>query len=333
MATQQKQFRGWKDELQHYINKNNMYRDNGKVASGKTQEERAKFLFVFFHDLRNNGFAVDPHNLKTKHIEFITKYWITDTDYQGKPKKILSPASIQNYLSMLRLFCRWIGKNGMIGDTKNYYDDPKFYQRSYAAIADKSVEITPEILGQIRAEYEPVYYQLMAIVAFGLRKKESLFIRPHIHFSGENLFVVDGAKNGKERIIPIETDEQRWVAERLKQYVGVSSISLMEQKLNPKQAYAKQKNICYKYGIKTHGIRAKYILDFMVSEGLIPLIRGGEVGQLPKEQEMEIRLKASARLGHNRVSITTAYSGAFTETGKRRAEKANARKEDGKNEE
>ncbi len=62
----------------------------------------------------------------------------------------------------------------------------------------------------------------------------------------------------------------------------------------------------------------------MLNRGLTPLIVGGEMGALPKDQEMEIRLQASQRLGHNRVGITTAYSGAFTEVGKYRAEKANS---------
>jgi hypothetical protein len=76
-------------------------------------------------------------------------------------------------------------------------------------------------------------------------------------------------------------------------------------------------------GVTPHGNRCGYAINFMLSRGLTPLIVGGEIGVLPKEQELEIRLQTAQRLGHNRVGITTAYSGAFTQAGKSRADRAN----------
>lgn len=56
----QKIFTGWKDLLQALIDANNHLRYDGKVASGKTREERAKYLFKFFTDLWVLGFKISP---------------------------------------------------------------------------------------------------------------------------------------------------------------------------------------------------------------------------------------------------------------------------------
>ena len=46
----QQAFSGWKDQLKALIDANNQLRYDGKIASDKTQEERAKILFKFFKD-------------------------------------------------------------------------------------------------------------------------------------------------------------------------------------------------------------------------------------------------------------------------------------------
>jgi site-specific recombinase XerC len=324
----QQQHKGWKDELQALINEHNAIRVNGKVTSHKTQSDRAKCLFKFFNDLRDKGYAASPRNIKLKHIKLICEKYEQDG---------LSAATIQTYLMHLRVFCRWIGKDGMIGNAEQYFTDPSKVKRSYAATelktwTDKGIDISQK-LNEIKQDNVYVWIQLLMQQGFGLRLKEALRIRPYMHAIEGNLHVVDGAKGGKSRIVPIESDFQEYIIATAKQFVGKTSNSLMDQKLTLPQNMKKYSNLMTKHGmtkkdagVTGHWLRAEYVIDFMVSRGLVPLVKGGEVGQLPKEQELEIRLEASQRLGHNRVGITTAYSGAFTETGKKRSKKDSAAK-------
>lgn len=252
---------------------------------------------------------------------------------KGKDGKVRGAATIQTYLYFLSLFCRWIGKDGMVGDSKQYFADASILNRSYAATTDKSWEGNGvDVQGKIDAisvNYPWVAAQILVEHAFGLRRKEALSLRPYMNFVEGNLHIVSGSKGGKVRIIPVETDYQRDVAALAISMVGKTSKVLAEPMLSLKQNLSKTSRVASEYGITKkalgvtlHGNRCGYAINFMLSRGLTPLIVGGEIGVLPKEQEMDIRLQASQRMGHNRVGITTAYSGAFTETGKMRAEKA-----------
>jgi hypothetical protein len=52
-------------------------------------------------------------------------------------RSAVSPATIQRYLSHLRVFAQWIGKPGMVYPAEAYVDDPKLVRRHYAAQRDK----------------------------------------------------------------------------------------------------------------------------------------------------------------------------------------------------
>ena len=316
---------GWKHELQSIIEQNVSIKANGKKARNKTKSDRATFLFALFNFLREKGYAVSPHNLKPKHIQAACDHYIH--------VKNVAPATIQTYLMHMRAFARWIGKDGMVKSAKEYIADKTKYERTYQAVCDKGFEGNGidirALIEKIKNEYPYVYHQLLAQTAFGLRCKESLFLRPYIHIVEGTVQAIDGTKGNKHRILPIENDNQIEVVKILKQFVGKTAYSLMDPKLTLPQNYSKYYRVCAKFGITKrklgrtmHSSRADYAMNFMIGEGLIPLVKGGEIGQLPKDEEMEIRLKTSQRLGHNRVSITTAYSGPMTKAGKKRIEKA-----------
>jgi site-specific recombinase XerD len=307
----------WKFELQQLIDQNNNIRVNGKVASFKTQEDRAKYIFKFFTDLRKNGLAVSPRNIKLRHIEFICHKYEQDN---------LSAATIQTYITHLRVFCRWIGKNGMIEDIGQYFDNPNSVKRTYAAAhvktwTDNGVDIGQK-LNEVKQDNSYVWIQLIMQQAFGLRRKEALFVRPFLYVKDNSLYVVDGAKGGKSRIIPIETELQKVAVILANQFVGKTSASLMDPKLSLKESLKKYSNTMSKHGLTKkdagvtgHWLRVEYILDFFETKGLTPLVKGGQVGQLSKDEETMIRIQAAQRLGHNRISVTTAYSGPFTTKG------------------
>jgi len=331
-------YKGWKDELQSIINRNLSVRANGNIASYKTKSDRATYLFGFFNLLKKMGYAVSPRNLKPKHIQVACDYYIGNLDLNGNFKEALSPATIQTYLMHLRAFARWIGKDGMVKSASEYIEDKTKFERTYAAMVDKGFEgrgvNIREVIIQIRATYPYVFHQMLAQTGFGLRCKEALSLRPFIHIVDDAIYLVDGSKNAKPRIIPVENENQRLIVQTLKNFVGKTSASLMDPKLSLPQNYSKYYRVCKKFKLTKkelgsfHSARSDFAMNFMLGEGLIPLVKGGEIGQLPKDKEMEIRLKTSQRLGHNRVSVTTAYSGPMSKAGKSKIEKAKKAKKE-----
>ena len=308
---------GWKDELQQLINQRNQYRTDGSIASHKTQRERANYLFKFFRDLHEMGLMVQPRNLREKHIRAMCKRY----EEEG-----LSAAAIQTYLSFLRMLCSWIGKAGMIRRTAEYFDDPAKVKRKYAAEKDKSWDVPgvdkQKILGEMLQDHPYVGMQLLMMDAFGLRRKEAIMLRPNLAEKGGMLHVVDGTKTGKPRAVPIDTDYQRAVLAVAQRSVRIPSAYLGDPKLGLKENLTKFSNVVHRAGIKktgegalgitAHGLRAGYAMDFMAHLGLIPVLRVGEANQMPPEKEEAIRQEVALALGHNRTSVTTAYSGKRT---------------------
>jgi hypothetical protein len=97
----------WKQVLQRLIDDHNwQHASKPKIVSNKTMHERAHFLFHFFGELRRNderSYKIDPRNLGSRHVHFMVNRWV---------KRGLAPATIQLYLSYLRVFGEWIGKPG-----------------------------------------------------------------------------------------------------------------------------------------------------------------------------------------------------------------------------
>ncbi len=310
----------WKDELNALIAVHNDKRIDGKVSSFDTREERAKYLRKFIQDLRDLGFKFEIKNLKEKHIAAICCKYETDQ---------LAASTIQTYISFLRAFCIWIGKPGMIGDIKKYFKNASILERRYAATHDKSWDIPRidkyKIFAEVERTHPYVHIQLLMEDAFGLRRKESIMIRPYVAEKDGHLFITDGSKGGRSRIIPIDNEYQREVIHKAQSFVKHTSRHLGDPSLSLEQNMKKFSNVMTSFGIKksgvnslgitAHGLRSGYAIREMEKLGLVPLIKGGKIGSLPKAQEIEIRLRVSRLLGHNRMEVMAAYAGAFTVRG------------------
>jgi len=156
---------------------NNLHTSLDKSVSHKTRQERADFLRRFFRDLKTKaGFKTlpDPRNLGERHIRAMVKIW---------QEEKLAPATIQTYLSFLRGLAMWLGKPGFIRKPADYGLSTEEYQRHEYAQRDKSwsgqgVDIDA-LVEPVCAYDRHVGASLRLIQAFGLRRKESVMIRPH----------------------------------------------------------------------------------------------------------------------------------------------------------
>ena len=183
-----------------------------KKVGQRTQDIRRSVIKGFFSDMWHLKFRIESIcNLKEKHLHAVFRFLEAEDQ---------SPATIQNKISIMRVFCDWIGKPGMVRDSALYVEDKASVTRTMVAREDKSwdgkgVDIN-QILETVRAKDKLVAIQLELCLAFGLRVKEAMMLRPLAcrDGSGEFIHVRQGTKGDRPRVVPIENDPQRNVLDR-----------------------------------------------------------------------------------------------------------------------
>ncbi|MBL8375520.1 integrase domain-containing protein [Accumulibacter sp.] len=299
-----------------------------KTVSHKTRQERADFLRRLFRDLHKRaGFKTlpDSRNLGQKHVHAMVQVWREDK---------LKPATIQTYLSFLRGLAKWLGKNGFVRGPAHYGLEIEEYQRHEAAERDKSwsaqgVDIEA-LIDQVCTYDSYVGASLRLIRAFGLRRKESVMLRPNaciVPFESTGLpesereadryvWVRQGAKNGRQRFVPLNT-LQRVAAIEYAQAVAAGPEAHMGDPTNDlKRNLRRFDYVLVKFGITArelgvtaHGLRHEALIDeFVVHSGQQPPVRGGSA--LAPEAEASARRAVSRPAGHQRKRASSAYLGA-----------------------
>ncbi len=298
-----------------------------KTVSHKTRQERADFLRRFFRDLHKRaGFKTlpDPRNLGQKHIHAMVQLWREDK---------LKPATIQTYLSFLRGLAKWLGKNGFVRGPAHYGLEIDEYQRHEAAKRDKSWSaqgVDIEALIDKVCAYDPyVGASLRLIRTFGLRRKESVMLRPNacvVPFESTGLpesekqadryvWIRQGAKNGRQRFVPLST-QQRITAIKYAQSVVQGPEAHMGDPTNDlKRNLRRFDYVLGKFGITAreigitaHGLRHEALIDeFVACSGQQPPVRGG--GTISPEVEAAARRAVAKLAGHKRQRVSNAYCG------------------------
>ena len=149
---------------------------------------------------------------------------------------------------------------------------------------------------------------------FGLRRAESLKIRPGWADRGDTLVLEDSwAKGGRARAIPIRNAEQRRVLDEAKKFAGKGSLIPAER------SYVEQLHRfeyqCDRAGIhRVHGHRHQYAQERYreLTGWSAPAAGGPRSRALTREQkriDREARLIISTELGHEREQVTAIYCG------------------------
>lgn len=309
-------FGGWQNRLKALIEQNNHQKANKRGnLSYQSQSDRSDRLFRIFNTLTKTlKFGIeDPRNLKPKHIEAVIKHWIA---------KGLSAATIENYLTILRCFCQWIHKAGMVKKLDVYMPGMR---RTYAAKIDRSPQFNGsdfwEVWDQVNAKDQNVARQLLLAMAFGARRKEVVMFMPLIHDKGLYVELVSGTKNGKPRTVPIDSDLKREVLMTLKAHVSQKHGYAKAHLGNPDKSLAQNlKRYSYvlgacgitkdERGFTGHNFRQEYMIDQLAKRGVVATIRGGN-GKLGSQLETDVAyLQVSEQAGHGRVGVMTAYCGS-----------------------
>lgn len=282
-----------------------------KVVSNATIADRAFFFDKMRRDLHALGYTLtDVRHLKPKHVEALMKAW----EQAG-----LSASTLQKRFSYLTLLCRWIGKTSMLRPAASYLNNAAAYQREYTATHDHSWTaqgLDPlEKIREIAADDPAVARVLRLQHAFGLRVQEASLLNPQRDVLANGwLRIVAGTKGGRPRTVPIETDDQRAVLADAAHTVAVTGRSMIPPDYDLKAWLAylyrvlARHGVTRKAGLVTHGLRHQYANDrYEELTGEPSPVRGGE--PLRASDDPQARLEVSARLGHARVAITTAYYG------------------------
>ena len=150
--------------------------------------------------------------------------------------------------------------------------------------------------------------------AFGLRREEAIKFQPSYADQGDHL-VLKGSwtKGGKERVIPVRTEQQRDVLNRTRRLAGFGSL------IPSNRNYVHQMRIyegnTRRAGLShMHGLRHAYAQNRYeeLTSWKAPAAGGPKSKSLNPEQrkaDSEARLIISRELGHERASITNAYLG------------------------
>jgi len=250
----------------------------------------------------------------------------------------LAPGTIPTYYSHLKTFTRWIGKPELLKPISAYFDDPALYTRNYCASEDKSwramgVDVFT-VIRDVEAHDVHAAACLWLMVAFGLRFKESLMLRPHADVATPdqaaqagtsadqaNGPVVDyldthrGTKGGRRRYLPIDDELRRHAVDYARHVCKGPHASVSDQTLTLVQAMRRLRYVMERFGITRvglgvvpHGLRHQGAADdYESTTGTPPPVAGGAA--VDPELDLQARQEIAANLGHGRISITAVYLG------------------------
>ncbi len=270
-------------------------------GSYATQRDRERVLDLVASQLHELGYRhMTAASLKPKHVEGLVERW----NAEG-----LAVGTIKNRMAELRWWAEKIGKQNVMARDNDHYG---IGNRTYVTNVSKARELSGSDLSRITDPYTRMSLRLQA--AFGLRRGESIKIRPEWADRGDKLALKDTwTKGGRPREIPIRNDEQRQVLDEAKALAGRGSLIPAER------SYVDQlrrfEHQCAAAGVhRIHGHRHQYAQTrYRELTGWAAPAAGGprskDLTPSQREADREARLTISQELGHEREQITAVYLG------------------------
>ncbi|SOE87402.1 Integrase [Burkholderia sp. YR290] len=323
---------GWRTLVQEVISANVAKRVNGKVAANRTQELNARVIFHSFNTWHEKlGMRImKPQNLAEKHITALVRFW-----YQEDK----AASTMRNDLSMLRKFCGWLGKPNLVKPLEYYLPGVDRESLKVSTVAKKTKSwsangVDVEVKLKEAFELDHTMGMLLSMqLAFGLRKKEALCVRPWVSDQRELghaafiLYTRDGTKGGRQRLIPIEFEFQVRVLDYVKAHTPKRNFIGWRKTRRGKDATLKSNVKEYEarmgelrmtkvHGsvVTGHGLRAEYAENCAILEGFVPGTLGGKSDQMSPEELKNALVRVSERLGHSSPRKTLAYCGDFVKS-------------------
>ena len=272
-----------------------------REGSYATQSKRERMLTLIANQLHELGYrGMSARSLKPKHIEALLEHW---------REQELSIGTIKNRMAAIRWWANKVDKRNVVARSNEHYGIP---DRRFVTNESKAKTVTQEQLEKVKDEHVRMSLELQQ--AFGLRREEAMKIRPSIADQGDHLFLQRSwTKGGRERIVPIRTEQQRNILDRAHRLAGRGS--LIPANRNYVQQMRVYEGNTRRVGLHhMHGLRHAYAQTrYAELTGWSCPSAGGPVAKEltaeQREHDREARLTISRELGHDRETVVGAYLG------------------------
>jgi site-specific recombinase XerC len=267
---------------------------HNRDGAHRTQNDRRRALIDIATTIYTSGFQLEHVRfIKRKYIVFLVEKWMDGG---------ISAGTIKNRMSHLRWLMEKLDRPNVVPPN----DELNIPKRQYVTNVDKPRQLCAADLENIK---DPLMQlNLRGQQLFGLRMEESLKIQPYVADSGDYLYIKGSwAKGGRERLIPILTDEQRQWLFVTKNIVSSKKSSLIPDDVSYKTYRKRFEKRCERAGIdKRHGLRHHYAqLRYRAIAGFDCVAKGGpsrrELSADERYRDRAARLQVSYELGHSRV--------------------------------
>ena len=270
-------------------------------GSYSTQAKRLHHLMMMANKLHDLGFhGMKARSLKPKHVDALVKHWM---------EQELAAGTIKNRMSVLRWWAEKVAKQNVIARSNEHYGIP---DRQFVSNTSKATGVTAQDLDKITDPYVRMSLELQQ--AFGLRREEAIKFSPDFADCGDHIRLKPSwTKGGKERVIPVRTDQQREVLQRARQLAGKRALIPVD--LNYIQQLRVYERLTANAGLsKMHGLRHAYAQSrYKELTGWKAPAAGGPVSKAlspgQKVMDRQARRTISQELGHIREQISSVYLG------------------------
>jgi len=270
-------------------------------GSYATQAKRVDHLMLIANQLYDLGYrGMKPRSLKQKHVDALVKGWLHQE---------LAVGTIKNRMAVLRWWAEKADRRNVVARSNDYYGIP---DRQFVTNISKAKEVDMQELERIGDPYVRMSLELQQV--FGLRREESIKFNPVFADRGDHITLKSSwTKGGKERDVPVRTDEQREVMKQAHHLAGNGSLIPSERNyVQQLRLYERQ---TANAGLsKLHGLRHAYaqvryeeLTGWKAPAAGGPIARALSPGQ--KVMDRQARRTISQELGHLREQITSVYLG------------------------
>lgn len=270
-------------------------------GSYATQARRMHHLMLIANQLYALGYhKMQARSLKPKHIEALVKDWL---------RQDLAIGTIKNRMAILRWWAEKVDKQNVVARSNDFYGIP---DRQFVTNDSKAREVTAQQLDRISDPHVRMSLELQQ--AFGLRREEAIKFSPDFADRGDHIVLKSTwTKGGKERTVPVRSDEQRAVLDRAYHLAGKGALIPAERNyVQQLRVYERQ---TANAGLsKLHGLRHAYAQHrYEELTGWKSPAAGGPVAKVlspgQKVLDRHARRTVSLELGHIREQITSVYLG------------------------
>jgi hypothetical protein len=212
----------------------------------------------------------------------------------------MSPGRMANHATAMRLLCRMIGKPEIVPSNKELGCNRDLVNRTKNADVRIDAEKVAEVREQL-SENNRIAYNMSR--EFGLRQKETLLSHRVVSNGGTDYLVVEGAKGGRPRQIPVITQGQREALERNVAYRSSNEGKLIDADKNLKQGLKKLQNeltaagATRQSGANMHTLRREWIIE-----------RCQSVLAAPESKLDKLVADLVEQVGHGRAEVLSAYT-------------------------